>query len=39
MCHSVQYKERIFLDPRTNMAIRDKKDDDGNIINDKDMIA
>ena len=39
MCHSVYYKEGIFLDPRTNMAIPDQKDDDGNTINDKDMIA
>ena len=39
MCHSVQYKEGIFLDPHTNMAIPDQKDDDGNTIDDKDMIA
>ena len=25
MCHSVQYKEGIFLDVRTNMAISDQK--------------
>ena len=39
MCHSVQYKKWIFLDPRTNMAIPDQKDDDDNMINDEDMIA
>ena len=39
MCHSVQYKEGIILDPRTNMAIPDQKDGDGNIINDGDMTA
>ena len=39
MCHSVQYKEGIFLDPHTNMAIPDQKDDDGNIIKEEDMIA
>ena len=39
MCHSVQYKEGVFCDPHTNMAIPDQKDYDGNIINDKDMIA
>ena len=39
MCHSVQYREGIFLDPHTNMAISGQKVDDGNIINDKDMIA
>ena len=39
MCHSVQYKEGIFLDPHTNMAIPDQKDDDVNIINDDDMVA
>ena len=39
MCHSVQYKEGIFLDLHTNKSIPDQKDDDGNIINDKDMIT
>ena len=39
MCHSIQYKEGIFLDPHTNMAIPDQKDDDGNIIKEEDMIA
>ena len=39
MCHSVQYKEGIFLDPHTNMAIPDQKDDDDNIIKEEDMIA
>ena len=39
MCHSVQYKEGIFLDPHTNMAIPDQKDNDGNVINEKDMIT
>ena len=39
MCHLVQFKEGIFLDLRTNMAIPDQKDDDGNIFNDEDMIA
>ena len=29
MCHSIQYKEGIFLDPHTNMALPDQKDDDG----------
>ena len=39
MCYSVQYKEVIFLDQHTNMAIPDQKDDDCNIIDDKDIIA
>ena len=39
MCHSVQYKEGIFLDPYTHIAILDQRDDDGNIINDEDMKA
>ena len=39
MCHSVQYKEGTFLDPPTNIAIPDQKDDDGKIIKDKDIIA
>ena len=39
MCHSILDKEGIFLDPRTNMSIPGQKDDDGNIINNKDMIA
>ena len=32
MCHSVQYKEGIFLDPHTNMAIPDQKDDEEDMI-------
>ena len=32
-------KKRIFLDPRTNMAIPNQKDDNGNIIKEEDMIA
>ena len=39
MCHSVQYKAEIFLDPHTNMAVQDQKDDDGNVIDDENMIA
>ena len=39
MCHSIQYKEGIFLDPHTNMALPDQKDDYGNIIKEEDMIA
>ena len=39
MCHSVQYKEGMFLDPHTNVAIPDQKDDDGNTIDDEDIIA
>ena len=37
--YSVQYKEGMFLDPGPNMAIPDQKDDDSNIINDKNLIA
>ena len=39
MYHSLQYKEVILLDPRTSMATPDQTDDDGNIIEEEDMIA